>query len=150
MRIEIAFRPAGFGLVVALLLLAGCRRGPDRTAVSGRVTFLGRPVSGALITFRPAPGVSGPPASTPIVAGGYQFGSHNGPTVGRYEVLVRITDAAEKRAGPTRAVPSAPGDDPPMGAAWLIEDVEIAPGSMVRDFDLDPAQMNKEPRASRG
>jgi hypothetical protein len=52
----------------ALLLAAGCSRGPTLAPVSGRVFYRGKPLSGGTIVFTPAPerGNSGPLATSAI------------------------------------------------------------------------------------
>lgn len=149
MRTSLAF---GCALVLLASGMAGCNRGPDRTAVNGAVTYKGQPVSGALITFRPVAGTDGPSAVTPIVDGRYDFSSGNGPIVGKYDVVIRVTDESAGHVGPQKkaAKSTAPAavDKPPVGSAWMLLEVEIPPGSMVKDFDLDPALMNVDPRAS--
>lgn len=54
---EIMIRRISGGLLVSLVFAAGCGSGgPELVAVTGKVTFQGKPVAGANITFIPANG----------------------------------------------------------------------------------------------
>lgn len=90
----LVWRTLAAALTGCLLTAAGCSRqpaGPARFAVSGSVTFAGRPVPVGRISFEPdtAAGNSGPAGYGSIVAGRYstypKMGAVKGPQV------VRIT-----------------------------------------------------------
>lgn len=71
----------------ALIALVGCGGGPARKAVSGKVTFDGKPVGTGQIAFEPVSG--GRLGIAQIVDGAYLMPSQQGPTAGNY--VVRIT-----------------------------------------------------------
>ncbi|MEW4565888.1 hypothetical protein AB1K70_25450 [Bremerella sp. JC770] len=73
-------------------LLVGCgfdNDGPIRAAVSGNVTFDGKPIENGVIEFIPNRQTAGPSAGARIENGYYDVPRAKGPVVGSY--LVRIS-----------------------------------------------------------
>jgi hypothetical protein len=80
-------------LSLALALLAGCggsSGGPQRYAVSGTVTFDGKPVPKGSITLEPnaESGNSGPGGGAEIVDGKYNTGVEKGVIGGAYKIRI--------------------------------------------------------------
>lgn len=78
-------------MALASLLSAGCGGGSETdVAVSGHVTAGQRPLSGAVITFEPMAGTSGPNASSLILNGDYEIKPTAGLHGGTYRVRVSM------------------------------------------------------------
>ncbi|MBX9680582.1 MAG: hypothetical protein K2X38_17645 [Gemmataceae bacterium] len=89
-----------WAIAAALILLAGC--GSGHLAVSGRVTYKGKPVENGTIALEPEDR-KGPTREQPIVQGEYRFAGAN--TVPAGPKLVRI-----QAFGPTgKKTSAAPG-----------------------------------------
>jgi hypothetical protein len=78
-------------LLVILSLHCGCGREHriDRLPVHGTVTMASGEQLNGSITFIPAPGQSGPSATTKLDEGKYEFDSTDGPTAGPHTVIIR-------------------------------------------------------------
>lgn len=103
---KIGARWASPWLAVAVLV-GGCGGGDGlkREAVSGKVTFNGKPLEQGTIQFLPTQGDQNAGAWGQIVDGAYSIGTSEGPAAGEYSVS--ITSASS--GGAAADVP--PGDD---------------------------------------
>jgi hypothetical protein len=61
-----------FWLLIVLVLLVGCQKGPTEAVVKGTVTLNGQPVDGGLIRMEPVDGTN-QPNDSPIVGGKYEL-----------------------------------------------------------------------------
>jgi hypothetical protein len=77
-----------FGVALALTVLSGCGGGSSGVAVSGKVTFNGKPVKEGSISFIPVEGTNGPTAGTSISDGSFSIGREGGPVPGKYRVEI--------------------------------------------------------------
>lgn len=97
----------GVCLLVAITLLAGCRRGPEMVPVTGKVLYNGKPLEFGSVMFQPP---SGQPAQGKIQSDGtftlstYKEG--DGAVVGRHKV--RITCYETEKPG----IPKPAGEQP--------------------------------------
>ena len=88
MRAKTQAYPAAALLMVLAAVLSGCGAvadGPEREAVSGKVTLDGKPMAGA-ITFLPAG--NGKSAGGKIADGTYSIARSEGPSPGSYRVEI--------------------------------------------------------------
>src|SRR5688572_29821884 len=75
-------------ILLALAVLAtGCGPGPG-VAVSGAVTYQGKPVEDGMIQFIPSAETQGPTAGAEIKDGKYSIPAQSGPVPGSYRVEV--------------------------------------------------------------
>ena len=132
------FMMAGLSLGV----LVGCGAaptGPERFAISGKVTREGIPIDDGTIMFTPA--VSGPAVLGQIIKGEYSFTEEDGVPAGKYAVLI----AAKPLRDPTFV---GPKNDAPIlvderfkkempDGGWKQE-AEISSTSTTLDFAVDP------------
>jgi hypothetical protein len=83
--------------VVSLSLAsAGCgKSGPQRFAVSGRVTLDGAPIEDGEILLRPDQATKAPTAAAPIENGAYAIPEDRGPLAGTYDVVI----TAQRKTG---------------------------------------------------
>jgi hypothetical protein len=88
----------------ALLLAAGCRSGPERYEVSGKVTYKGEPVEEGIIHFEPQDG-QGTGDGAVIQNGEYVIPRDKGLSPGKYKVSIVIGDGT---VGTGDASPDAP------------------------------------------
>jgi hypothetical protein len=97
-------------LALTAAMFAGCGGEPadalPREAVSGRVTFEGKPLAAGLIQFQPA-GQEATAGTAPVADGRYAIRKDGGLVPGKYRVAI-TTPVAE--AGPA---PALPGDEKP-------------------------------------
>jgi hypothetical protein len=100
------------GLLPATALLAGCFPGANPgVAVSGRVTYQGKPVDDAMIFFRLDFDKSGRGASAYISNGRYSIPAERGPFPGEFDVeIVPVGGVAPtgNPGGPEAGAPSIP------------------------------------------
>jgi hypothetical protein len=95
---------ASFLSLLLALLIGGCSgsSGEGRLPVYGTVSdSSGEKISGS-ISFVPDQGTPGSGATASLIQGEYRFDKTNGPTAGRYRVIVTKTtmkDLSGKRAG---------------------------------------------------
>ncbi|QDT98196.1 hypothetical protein [Gimesia aquarii] len=78
-------------IFVLSLTLSGCgstETGPDRTIVTGKVTFKGEPVLQGQIWFLPQAGREAPQAGAPIVEGQYRVENKGGVPIGSCQVKI--------------------------------------------------------------
>lgn len=133
-------RTAAIGL--ALVALLGCGRADrDRVAVSGQVTFDGRPLENGQLVFEPRG--QGRMAIAQLVDGRYSIAAERGPTAGHY--IVRIT-AARPTGEQASGGPTSGGELRDVYAQFLpakyneASELELqidpAQGDLAQDFDL--------------
>ena len=118
-----------------LSLHGGCGSGNrvDRLPVRGTVTMAsGERLSGS-ITFVPAEGKSGPPATTKLNEGKYEFDRTNGPTAGPHTVIMRRVVSREDSLETIAAKQPAREN----GAEWTLSADVADDGKYLRDFTLD-------------
>lgn len=79
----------------------GGSSGPKRSAVRGKVTFDGAPVSRGMIVFLPEQGVDGPSSGGEITNGEYTIPEASGPVAGmhRVEITASREEGNETTAG---------------------------------------------------
>lgn len=98
------------GWLAVAVLVCGCGEGGDglkREAVSGKVTFNGKPLEQGSIQFLPPQGNQNAGAWGQIVNGAYAIAAAEGPVAGEYSVS--ITSASSSSGGAATDTP--PGDD---------------------------------------
>ena len=124
-------------LILLGLLLLNCGCGSEtrvkRLPVHGTVTMAsGERLTGS-ITFLPAPGKSGPSATTNLEEGKYAFDGTNGPATGPHTVIIRrvVTRADSLRAIKAKQRPQQ------NGAEWTLSADVSDSGQSVQDFNLD-------------
>lgn len=94
-----------------VLALLGCGpTGPVRVAVSGTVTFIGRPLEVGTIEFHPVDPTAGEPGGAEVSAGAYTIPASRGLRPGRYVVQV------------SSAVAPGPADGTAPGAIRLARE----------------------------
>ncbi|AMV40657.1 hypothetical protein [Planctomyces sp. SH-PL62] len=128
--------------LVAAALAGGCgdEAGPPREAVSGKVTYDGKPVERGSIQFLPKQAAESGGAWGSIVDGAYAIPASDGPVAGEY--AVSITSAPEA----SDAADALPGDDSGAVAGDVIPEdynlkttltATVEPGKAnTADFDL--------------
>jgi hypothetical protein len=80
-------RTGTLGLVLAIASgCGGVGDGIERQAISGRVTFDGKPLDHGEITLSPIQ--AGPSAGGTIAAGTFKIGRSGGPSAGKYRVMI--------------------------------------------------------------
>ena len=131
-----------FGILL-LLMAAGCGPGgPERTIVSGTVTFDGQGVQEGTIRFVPTQDTTLPVSGAPIQDGQYRVDALGGVPVGAHRVEIEATRADPKAAAPGEEIPGVEG--PPreqyIPAKYNRDSelqVTIESGQAVtKDFDL--------------
>jgi len=128
---------AASGLLLALVLLAGCGTG---CGLSGTVTFEGEPVKEGWIHITPADGI-GQPASAPVKNGRYAIRElQPGPKIVLIEAVPEIPHAKTTAEMEERARKGLPPADVavliPPDAEGNNVTIELAAGQHVRDFAL--------------
>lgn len=84
------------GLTIALIVywmgfpIGGRRPDEGRVAVSGSVTYQGKPVENGIISFTPAKETNGFAAGGRIKGGNYSIPTAEGPSAGRYRVQIMV------------------------------------------------------------
>jgi hypothetical protein len=131
-------------LLTALLAGCGGNAGPERTVVSGTVTFDGKPLLEGAIRLVPLPNCPAPTTVTRIVDGKYSFDKLGGAPVGthriQFEAYRKINVAP--RAGIAAPRPMAEGGleqyIPEKYNARTQLEITISPGSgqITKDFQL--------------
>lgn len=133
--------PFGFALLLAAALIAGCGPGNPlgRKAISGAVTLDGQPLDKGAIELHP---IEGGVQSGELIAGGkYSMSTENGPSIGKYRVV--IYDTYETPPLPPGHMP---GDDlppapkpkvPPEWNSKSTQTIEVKnEGPFKFDFDI--------------
>jgi hypothetical protein len=90
-------------LLLAILLLAGCRRGNELelVVVSGTVAYEGKPIDDGEIRFIPQGSTKGPTSAAAITTGRYEVTARGGVPAGTHLVEVRAFR-------PRQVAPSSP------------------------------------------
>ena len=131
------------------VFVAGCGgvSGPERAAVSGKVTFDGEPVHQGSIAFIPTGNTTGPTAGAVIEKGEFRTPSGTGPVLGSHRVEITAHKTGQRKEIPG-AVGAAAG---PSGASVVAETemyipeqynkasiltIDIKSGRNPRNFDL--------------
>ncbi len=126
--------------------LAGCgstEPGPERTIVTGKVTFEGEPVAQGHIWFIPVSGRQGPQAGAAIIDGQYRVENKGGVPVG--DCQVKIT--AERPQADTKIVSDGGPEEIPTAQfiparynekTELTAQIELRPEPVEKNFDLKP------------
>jgi len=121
------------GLVAGMLLLTGCGGEPQSSvAASGRVLVDGRPLSGAIITFEPMTGTTGPSASAPVFDGSFELTASSELQGGTYRVRIAMLPADLLRSLPPEQrltlPPAGSMIDPAYDENSLMQ-CELTPGA---------------------
>ncbi len=133
------------GMLAASIALGGCSGATDdlpRRAVSGVVTWEGKPLERGMIRFNPDP--SNPhavQAGAPIEAGRYRISAAEGPVPGTYGVMISTVnqDAIDLEDDPARKVATKPDPIPARYNRKSTLKVELKPdGPTDFDFALTP------------
>jgi len=69
-------------------LLVGCADTSGRLTISGNVTYDGQPLPTGKIGFAPQDAATGKPVGTDIIDGRYEISRDDGPTAGKYTVMI--------------------------------------------------------------
>jgi hypothetical protein len=86
--------------VCIAVFASGCSKsGPPRSAISGKITYQGKPIDKGEIVFVSADD-TGPMASTMIANGAYEIKEEFGPAPGRYIVQIRGFRPTSKKLPP--------------------------------------------------
>ncbi|WP_165249556.1 hypothetical protein [Paludisphaera soli] len=115
-------RRAAAWLAVALLAGGGCGGGDGlpREAVSGKVTFGGKPLDRGAIQFLPRQAGQEGGAWAPVVDGAYSIAAADGPIAGEYAVSITSAPGEGEASG------ALPGDDSAeVGADVVPEDYNV-------------------------
>lgn len=92
-------RTSGFLVAVTVLASAGSvgcgNSGPQRFAVSGRVTLDGAPIENGEILLRPDQATKAPTTAAAIENGAYAIPAERGPLAGTYVIVI----TAERKTG---------------------------------------------------
>ena len=121
----------GLGIALLLVVVAGCG-GPERAAVSGRVSLNDMPLTNGTITFQPLtkPAREHPAAWTTIVDGNFELPQEKGPGLDKCRVEIRSPKETN------RIVPSAvPGADGGPGEPVKLM-IEAVPARFNTDSKL--------------
>jgi hypothetical protein len=130
-------------ILAASLIVAGCqqRKGPQRAAVSGRVTLDGQEIVQGSIAFKTVGANSGLAAGGPIQNGRYAIEKDRGPVVGENRVEIKSVRKTGRQV-------QAPLADPGQMTDEIVEAVparynsqselerEVKEGDNQLDFDL--------------
>jgi hypothetical protein len=131
-------------IVVSALLGTGCMKGggaPSREAVSGTVSFDGRPLKRGTIQFQPASQADGVMAVGAISDGRFDIPGYVGPAPGKYGVAIYNQDdsapAPGEMPGPPKAKKTAGEPIPARYNTKTVLTAEVTPGGPNRfTFDL--------------
>jgi hypothetical protein len=130
-------------LAAVAALAAGCGNKLERQAVSGTVTYKGKPITRGTVTFAPAGGAGPTQVSAPIEDGKFSIAKDAGPIAGKY--VVRFEAFQQLIYGPSIPGEAAPQpkklDQEPLpakyGAASKYEAEVKADDPNVFEFKLD-------------
>jgi len=156
-------------LTAGLVIATGCQR--DIVPVSGRVTFNGKPLAGAVVTFQPRSSSDSPrPAGTGSIGHTDEQGHFSlrlvepdrpGAVVGDHSVTVAApTSAAPTSAAPISAAPTGPAPTEaakgnPIPTKWRdgSRQFRVPPGGTKQaNFDIqatEPPPAKTKPRRPR-
>jgi hypothetical protein len=137
---------ACLGCLLAAPFLNGCRdRGPQRTVVSGAVTFKGKPVANGKIWFVPNQASNAPTTVASIVDGNYVANGRGGVPVGVQKVQIEAYQSVSPQTAPAGPRPPT-ANLPRLGPQFLPAKyntnsqltLTIEPGvaTVTKNFDL--------------
>jgi len=94
-------------LILSLGMVAGCSYidPSSGVAITGHVTYQGKPISYGVITFSPPVSSSGRPASAPIIKGRYSIRRDDGPFPGELFIQIVSLEKVAQDVDPTRPPP---------------------------------------------
>ena len=120
-----------------VVILIGCGDGIERVPVSGKVTYLGQPVTDGQIRFIPAPGTEMPLTIEKIKDGRYETKVNGGVPVGTYQVAIRAYNPGD----PEPTGPGQPARRQLLPAKYntrseLSITIESGEGTKSKDFEL--------------
>jgi hypothetical protein len=130
-------------LLLVAACLAGCGgdRGPERTVVSGTVTYNGKPLTNGSIRFMPTATSAVPMAGAGIKDGAYKVEGHGGVPVGTHKVEIEAYRVDPKYVKPempmSRGVPRTQYIPKRYNTDSNLQ-ITIEPGSsqITKNFDL--------------
>jgi hypothetical protein len=130
------------GIAVASMASAvGCRRndGPERVALSGKITFQGQPVQEGQIRFVAIGGTEAPVTIGAVKDGVYSMAANNGVPVGTHRVEI----VAFNPGDPAPIGPGAPPRKQLLPAKYnrqseLTVSIDTGQKQSAKDFDLTP------------
>ncbi len=123
--------------IVALLFLlglgpiVGCSKGTS-SSLKGQVTLAGKAIPDGDLVLRPNKGTPGPPASTKIAGGKYEFAKEKGLVAGKYAVQILATEKGVQYI-------------PDKYSVALTLSVDLAPGPNDKDFALEAGMVTVSP-----
>ncbi len=130
-------------LLIGLGLLVGCGRGSElpRAAVSGKVSYQGKPVPEGMITFVPIKGAKGPTANALIREGVYEVIAAGGVPVGTHRVEVQAFRPLNKRSNRPGFLEDMEPREQYLPSQYnrqsTLEITVEDKGKQTRDFDLE-------------
>lgn len=146
---NIKMQVAGLSCLLILSGLIGCgsKPGLERSAVSGKVTFDGKPVENGLIAFIPSGETKGPSAGAAIKNGEYTIPKEIGPTPGphRVEITANRVEGRVEVQGVVGSQGGLSGAGTADNLVMFIPDkyntqstltYKVAPGNNQSDFPL--------------
>ncbi|TWT98391.1 hypothetical protein [Stieleria varia] len=99
-------------LFAGLACIAGCtQKAVPAVTASGTVHVDGAPLSGAVITFEPLHGTTGPNASVPVFAGRFDVTTEAGLHGGRYLVRISLIPPEIRKTLPAEQSATLPPED---------------------------------------
>ena len=97
-----------FGVCCLLLICAGCgKSGPQRVAVTGKVSYKGAPLKVGTIRFDPVDADASFPGGANVKDGEFTIAAKEGLVPGKYRVSISAPDAELPKI-PNDTVPGAP------------------------------------------
>jgi hypothetical protein len=142
--------PRSFCFLAVLLLgvlIGGCGGGARMAAVNGQVTYKGKPVPNANVSFTPVEGVGRAATGVTDSNGRYSLGTYlatDGAPVGKYRVHI-IAHGPSRPLKPGEIGSGMPGEmmpgEPVIPQKYFAPDssgltFEVKPGSNRADFEL--------------
>ena len=104
-------------LLLTAVVVGGCGRGdrgPERVAVSGTVTYNGKPLSEGTIRFVPLPNCPVPTSGASIANGQYRLEGNDGVPVGTHKIQIEAFRIRVRRGeAPRRPGASGPANTSP-------------------------------------
>lgn len=121
-------------IVVGLLCGCGSEDGPKRIPVHGTVEWSAKAVPDGSISFLPAEGLKGPAANAPIIEGGYDFTSENGPSPGPHRAVIGFVPPKSELL---QSAPTGRGSQGQSRTKWEFDVVIPDEGSFEKSFTLE-------------
>jgi hypothetical protein len=139
-------------LLIALLLTPGCSQDdglPDTTPVRGTVTYQGKPVAGAVVTFLTSGPTTSPPATGTTTADGTfeltTFKNSDGAVPGSYLVGVSKfeTVGLDPNADDSMEAAAARANAPPPQTRSLLPEKYADPARSGLTFEVKEGETNE-------